>query len=181
MAKIITFIGVGLIALALTSVVLLSAQLYGVVEEVKCPYCGSIYVWTPIKTRSENFLWKCLTCGKSWYKTYSEAAYHRWLERTPIIVKEVALRYIAEKHPDARQLLEKPLKWTVDYMSVKGARFKADGWVIEVQRIEQGFKVMVDFSVSRIPGYIGIPHRIVWEGLVTLSGEVVEYSYGHYY
>jgi len=39
--------------------------------------------------------------------------------------------------------------------------------------------VVADYSSGRIPGYIGIMHRIIWEGIFTNSGEIIEKKYVH--
>ena len=181
MAKPVLLIGVGVVALTIISVLLLAAQTSEVSGEVKCPFCGSKEVWTPIGTKSENFLWKCFNCGKTWSKTYSEKAYRDWLHRTPVIVRDMVLKFVAAKHPDAKQLLPPKPVWSVQQLSQDKVVYKCGGWIISVEKTEEGYKVTLDFSATRIPGYIGIPHRIVWTGIFTFDGKIVEESYGHYY
>ena len=63
---------------------------------IRCPKDGSPYVWTPIGTRSENFLWRCLKCGYTWRKTYPDNIYQRWLKSPlePDFIRDYTLLYL---------------------------------------------------------------------------------------
>jgi len=63
---------------------------------IRCPNDGSPYVWTPIGTRSENFLWRCLKCGYTWRKTYPDNIYQRWLKSPlkPDFIRDYTLLYL---------------------------------------------------------------------------------------
>ena len=63
---------------------------------IRCPKDGSPYVWTPIDTRSENFLWRCLKCGYTWRKTYPDNIYQRWLKSPlePDFIRDYTLLYL---------------------------------------------------------------------------------------
>ena len=63
---------------------------------IRCPRDGSPYIWTPIGTRSENFLWRCLKCGYTWSKTYPNDIYQRWLKSPlkPDFIRDYTLLYL---------------------------------------------------------------------------------------
>ena len=87
-----------LIAVVLASAYLLisySAPLSGE-DLIRCPKDGSPYVWTPIGTRSENFLWRCLKCGYTWRKTYPDNIYKCWLKSPlkPDFIRDYTLLYL---------------------------------------------------------------------------------------
>jgi len=68
------------------------------------------YVITPIGTRSENFLWRCLKCGATWTQSYDEDTYEAWRDEflEPDFVRDYTLLYIREvlemKVPDPLSL-----------------------------------------------------------------------------
>ncbi len=150
-------------------------------EEIKCPYCGSTVVWTPIGSRSENFLWRCLVCGKTWTKSYPERLYSAWREGLPGMLRDVAVGFVRSNHRDAAELMPAEFKWTVRVCEGNKYVYESDGWVVEVVlTYKPGFEasLTVDYSSSRREGWIGIPHRIIWKG-VFRGGEVVELDYLH--
>lgn len=61
-----------------------------------CPRDGSLYIWTPIGSRSENFNWRCLQCGYHWIQTYREEVYQSWLNASlePSFVRDYTLLYL---------------------------------------------------------------------------------------
>ena len=63
---------------------------------IRCPKDGSPYIWTPIGTRSENFLWRCLRCGYTWRKTYPDNIYKHWLKSPlkPDFIRDYTLLYL---------------------------------------------------------------------------------------
>jgi hypothetical protein len=81
-------------ALALTNTVPTSEK-----SEV-CPVgahdISGAYIWTPVGTRSENFLWKCLRCGYTWTHSYPEDVYEAWRDAflEPTYVRDYALLYL---------------------------------------------------------------------------------------
>jgi len=64
--------------------------------EIVCPEDGSIYVLTPIGTRSENFNWRCLECGHQWTESYPEGVYQAWRNKflEPAFVRDFTLLYL---------------------------------------------------------------------------------------
>ncbi len=78
-------------------------------SEIACPKDGSLYIWTPIGTRSENFNWRCLRCGHTWVKTYPEDVYERWRQAflEPHYVRDYTVLYLREI---AHEYLPDPLK-----------------------------------------------------------------------
>ena len=87
-----------LIAVVLASAYLLISYRAPLSDEdlIRCPRDGSPYIWTPIGTRSENFLWRCLKCGYTWRKTYPDNIYKRWLKSPlkPDFVRDYTLLYL---------------------------------------------------------------------------------------
>ena len=87
-----------LIALVLASAYLLISYRAPLSSEdlIRCPKDGSPYIWTPIGTRSENFLWRCLKCGYTWRKTYPVNIYQRWLKSPlkPDFIRDYTLLYL---------------------------------------------------------------------------------------
>lgn len=88
-----------IIALAL----ILSATTYEIyaltssaARDIKCPIDGSLYIWTPIGTFSENFNWRCFRCGHIWTKTYPENIYASWRNAflEPTFVRDYTLLYL---------------------------------------------------------------------------------------
>ncbi|MDH5439266.1 MAG: protease complex subunit PrcB family protein [Candidatus Bathyarchaeota archaeon] len=65
-------------------------------SEIVCPEDGSLYVWTPIGTFSENFNWRCLLCSHTWIKTYPEDKYKSWRNALlePAFVRDYTLLYL---------------------------------------------------------------------------------------
>ncbi|HDJ89943.1 MAG TPA: hypothetical protein ENG40_04545, partial [Thermoprotei archaeon] len=80
-------------------------------EEIKCPKCGSMYVWTPLGTRSENFLWRCLECNNTWIKTYSKKSFDEWKDNSVNIVIHMVMKYISKNHEDSRNFISEKIKW----------------------------------------------------------------------
>jgi hypothetical protein len=64
--------------------------------EIVCPEDGSIYIWTPIGSYSENFNWICLQCGHRWMKIYPDDVYQAWLNTflEPSFVRDYMLLYL---------------------------------------------------------------------------------------
>ncbi len=54
------------------------------------------YVLTPVGSRSENFLWRCLRCGYSWTQSYAEDVYVAWRDSflEPAFVRDYTLLYL---------------------------------------------------------------------------------------
>jgi hypothetical protein len=54
------------------------------------------YVLTPVGSRSENFIWKCLRCGYSWRQSFAEDVYEAWRDAflEPAFVRDYALLYL---------------------------------------------------------------------------------------
>jgi hypothetical protein len=65
-------------------------------NNIVCPKDGSLYVWTPIGTRSENFIWRCLKCGYQWTHSYLNEAYENWTKAflDPAFVRDYVLLYL---------------------------------------------------------------------------------------
>jgi hypothetical protein len=55
-----------------------------------------VYVLTPVGSRSENFLWRCLRCGYSWRQSFAEDVYLAWRDAflEPAFVRDYALLYL---------------------------------------------------------------------------------------
>jgi len=72
------------------------APSFNAISEIVCPQDGSLYVLTPVGTRSENFNWVCLRCGHHWTKTYPEDIYNEWRDKflEPAFVRDYALLYL---------------------------------------------------------------------------------------
>jgi len=83
------------------------------IGEITCPNDGSLYVWTPIGTRSENFNWRCLGCGHTWIETYPEDVYIEWRKAflEPAFVRDYTILYLRSI---GYEVLPDPLKldWT---------------------------------------------------------------------
>jgi len=65
-------------------------------SRIICPKDGSLHIWTPIGSRSENFNWRCLQCGYHWTQTYREEVYQAWLNASlePSFVRDYILLYL---------------------------------------------------------------------------------------
>jgi hypothetical protein len=65
-------------------------------SEIICPKDGSLYVWTPIGSRSENFNWRCLQCGYTWTRSFREETYQAWRNASlePSFVRDYTLLYL---------------------------------------------------------------------------------------
>ena len=63
-----------------------------------CPQDESLYVWTPIESKSENFIWKCLHNGYTWNQTYPDEFYQRWKKAflEPDFVRDYMLLYLLD-------------------------------------------------------------------------------------
>ena len=152
--------------------------------EIVCPKCGSRLVWTPIGTRSENFLWRCLECGESWIKTYPDAVYMRWKRGMPGMVRDMVLKYIGEHHRDTARFIPKEAEWNehkIIALDESVYEYSYGGWIVRIEwSVANGptLKVTADYSAQRVSGYVGIPHRIIWEGKFA-DGSIVEEKYIH--
>ncbi len=154
-------------------------------ETIECPKCHSRLVWTPIGTRSENFMWRCLVCNSTWIKSYSEAAYKKWKEYSIIIVRDAVLNYIKLHHPDATKRMPEKFKWKYEKKIVEGETLHLFThtdkgiWTVSIRRLpEYDFSVRVKYRPS---GEVTIPERILWIGIFDNLGVVVELEYHHIY
>ncbi|MBS7614918.1 protease complex subunit PrcB family protein [Candidatus Bathyarchaeota archaeon] len=98
------------------------------------------YVWTPVGTRSENFNWRCLVCGYSWYHYYQQDVYEAWRDSflEPSFVRDYVLLYL-------KNVLEMdvsdPLKmnWTggretpLDLLGYETYVYRAEGTIVTIR------------------------------------------------
>jgi len=145
------------VALALTSFP--SASKLNIV----CPLDGSPYVWTPVGSKSENFIWVCLECGHHWQVTYPEDSYRSWLDvfLDPAFVRDYTVLYLRKELdlPDPLKLNWIGGRQTPErYLGYETYVFKAKDLSVTI-----GYPVVLpQNTVYRIKIEDG--GRIVWEG-----------------
>jgi len=153
-------------------------------EIIECPKCHSRMVWTPIGTRSENFMWRCLACNSTWLKSYSEDSYKKWKEYSMIVVvRDAVLNYIRSHHSDAAKRMPEKFEWKYEKKMVEGETLHLFThtdkgiWTVSIRRLpEHDFNVRVEY---RPRGEITIPERILWVGIFDNLGVIVELEYYH--
>jgi hypothetical protein len=89
-----------------------------------------------------------------------------------LVIRDATMNYIAAHHEDAAVFMGLP-SWSYE----KGA-FRSGGWTVVIKGDLSNASVSVDYSMSYNPNYVGIPHRIMWEGTFT-NGTMQEISYIH--
>ncbi|RLE73107.1 MAG: hypothetical protein DRJ45_00735 [Thermoprotei archaeon] len=99
------------------------------------------------------------------------------------IIIHMVMKYISENHRDAKNFVSENfrMKSYSENASCIIYRFENTGWILSITfyKYNYSFIVVADYSTGRIPGYIGIMHRIIWEGIFTNSGEMIEKKYVH--
>ncbi len=153
--------------------IVLSAFTHMYVTEVpKCPQCGSTLVWTPLGTKSENFLWRCLLDGTTWRKTYPKHVFENWKRKIPHIVRDASIEFLLRRHPEVRALLPGG-SWKEDREGQK-YRFTNGGWnvIIEFTPDMAEAHIVSDYTHQGM----GIMHRIIWVADFH-NGDFVELSY----
>ena len=99
-------------------------------------------------------------------------------------VRDETMQSIKTKHPETAQFM-KDLAWSGGRVTPSGLvgaetyEYKAGGWVVTIRYPvvpNPEYSITADYSVSRLPGYVGIPYRIVWKGTYT-GGVTTETSY----
>jgi hypothetical protein len=97
------------------------------------------YVWTPVGSRSENFIWKCLRCGYSWRQSFTDDVYEAWRDAflEPTFVRDYTLLYLRTvldlKVPDPLTL-----NWTggritpLDMLGYETHVYRADGLTVTI-------------------------------------------------
>ncbi|MBM5804475.1 MAG: hypothetical protein FJZ49_00150 [Candidatus Verstraetearchaeota archaeon] len=88
-------------------------------------------------------------------------------------IRDASMNYIATHHEDAVPFMGLP-SWS--YLG--NGTFRSGGWTVVIKGDLSSASVTVDYSISFNPNYIGIPHRIIWEGSFA-GGAVQEISYIH--
>ncbi len=129
--------GIAAFSLLVTSGIL-GDLLWG--SEIACPNDRSPYVLTPIGSRSENFIWRCLVCGYTWRETYKEDVYTKWRKAflEPAFVRDYAILYLRDSGYEG---LPDPLKveWSGGRETPEGLLgsetyvYRADGVVVTIR------------------------------------------------
>ena len=88
-----------------------------------------------------------------------------------LVIRDAAMNYIAAHHEDTAAFMGLP-SWSYE----KGA-FRSDGWTVVIKGDLSGASVSADY-ICPDPNYVGIPHRIIWEGTFA-NGTVQEIGYIH--
>ncbi|MCD6105846.1 MAG: hypothetical protein J7J79_00570 [Thermoplasmata archaeon] len=164
---------VAVLIVTLSIVLAIFAHMY-MSEVPKCPKCGSTLVWTPLGTKSENFLWKCLMDGTTWRKTYPDHVFSNWKRRIPQIVRDASMNYLLKLHPDV-----KPFLPSGDWEQEKDGNqyvFEQNGWTVKITFTADFSKA--DVKVDYVHQGMGIMHRVVWVAEFD-NGDFREISYTH--
>jgi len=99
-------------------------------------------------------------------------------------VRDEILQYVRSKHPETAQFM-KDLSWSGGRVTPPGLagaetyEYVAKGWIVIIKCPvvpNPECSVTVDYSVSRLPGYVDIPYRVIWKGTYQ-SGIITETSY----
>jgi len=99
-------------------------------------------------------------------------------------VRDEIMEEIKAKHPETKQFIS-DLAWSggrVTPTNIVGAEtyeYRAKGWIVTIKypvTPNPEYSVTADYLVSRLPGYVGIPNRIVWQGTYR-NGVISETSY----
>ena len=99
-------------------------------------------------------------------------------------IRDEAIQYMKAKHPETAQFM-KDLYWSGGRATPPGLvgaetyEYQAKGWIVTIKYPvvpNPEYSVTADYSVSRVPGYVGIPYRIIWKGTYQ-NGIIIEISY----
>jgi hypothetical protein len=99
-------------------------------------------------------------------------------------VRDEVMQYVRSKHPETAQFM-KDLSWSGGRVTPPGLagaetyEYMAKGWIVTIKYPvvpNPECSVTVDYSVSRLPGYVGIPYRVIWKGTYQ-SGIITETGY----
>lgn len=99
-------------------------------------------------------------------------------------IRDEIMEEIKAKHPETKQFIM-DLAWSggrvasTDVVGAETYEYQAKGWIVTVKHPvtpNPEYSVTADYSVSRLPGYVGIPYRIVWQGMYR-DGVITEGSY----
>jgi len=99
-------------------------------------------------------------------------------------IRDEAIQYMKAKHPETAEFM-KDLYWSGGRATPHGLvgaetyEYEAKGWVVTIKYPvvpNPEYSVTADYSVSRVPGYVGIPYRIIWKGTYQ-DGIITEISY----
>jgi len=99
-------------------------------------------------------------------------------------IRDEIMEEIKAKHPETKQFIM-DLAWSggrvasTDVVGAETYEYRAKGWIVTVEHPvtpNPEYSVTADYSVSRLPGYVGIPYRIVWQGMYR-DGVITEGSY----
>jgi hypothetical protein len=99
-------------------------------------------------------------------------------------IRDEIMEEIKVKHPETKQFIM-DLSWSggrVTLPNIVGAEtheYQGKGWIVTIEYAvtpNPEYSVTADYSVSRLPGYVGIPYRIVWQGTYR-NGVISETSY----
>lgn len=94
-------------------------------------------------------------------------------EQRLLPMKDAVVAFINSSHADAAPFLSDP-----DLIYQGSGVFSGDGWYIEIECTGQDCTAYADFSIARTQNSSGIPHRILWQGIIS-NGTVTETSYTH--
>ena len=134
-------------------------------KEIACPIDGSPYVWTPIGSRSENFNWRCLQCGNTWRKTYSEDVYRKWRVTflDPAFVRDYTILYLREiEGEDLPDPLS--LKWSGGRETPAGV-IGSETYIYHAEGITVNIKYPVVLPENTIYDIrVEYQGRVLWEG-----------------
>lgn len=134
---------------------------------IKCPKCGSTIIWTPLGTRSENFLWICLICGHTWIKTYPPDVYKKWKQNMIFIIRDAIIHYINKHHKNAN--IPQNINWNYkkhQHTNIIIHTFTYNNWKITIYQVPHSY----NFKVK-------VTGKITWVGEFKNGRSIKEYMY----
>lgn len=99
-------------------------------------------------------------------------------------VRDEIMEEIKARHPETKQFIMQ-LAWSggratpPNMVGAETYEYQGKGWIVTIRypvTPNPEYSVTADYSVSRLPGYVGIPYRIVWQGTYR-NGVISETSY----
>jgi hypothetical protein len=88
-------------------------------------------------------------------------------------MKDALVTFIASNHPDAASFIT-----NLDLIYQGRGIFSGEGWILDLSGSNTNGTIYADFSIARTQNSSGIPHRILWSGVVS-NGTIIETNYTH--
>lgn len=88
-------------------------------------------------------------------------------------MKDALVSFIAFNHPDAASFIT-----DLDLIYQGKGIFSGDGWILDLSGSDTNGTIYADFSIARTQNSSGIPHRILWTGVLS-NRTIIETNYTH--